>query len=164
MFETFSSLQQVSETSPRRLRVLLETEETSQRRLQQVSETSRRRLRDLLETGKSLPPKKNRTCLNFPRLPGDPASLQETSRRRRGDVSATSGDSSRQANEIGPQLPETSPRRPRDLRAIWLSPLETSPRSRLGESACKPYFGLPSRPSCRDWSVAAVAATSPPVR
>ena len=39
---------------------------------------------------------KNRTCFNFPRLPGDPASLQETSRRRRGDVSATSGDSNRQ--------------------------------------------------------------------
>ena len=30
---------------------------------------------------------KNRTCLNFPRLLGDPASLQETSRRRRGDSS-----------------------------------------------------------------------------
>ena len=59
-----------------------------------VAETSRRRLRDLLETERSL--RKNRTCLIFPRLPGDPACLQETSRRRRGDVSATSGDSSRQ--------------------------------------------------------------------
>ena len=43
--EIFSSLQQVSETSPRRLRDLLETketEETLRRRLQQVSETSPR--------------------------------------------------------------------------------------------------------------------------
>ena len=31
---------------------------------------------------KNSPPPQNRTCLNFLRLPGDPASLQETSRRR----------------------------------------------------------------------------------
>ena len=41
--------------------------------------TSRRHLRDLLETERV---SKNRTCLNFPRFPGDPASLQEKSRRR----------------------------------------------------------------------------------
>ena len=28
----------------------------------------------------------------------------------------------------------------------------------------KPFFGLPSRPSCHNWSVAVVPATSPPVR
>ena len=52
---------------------------------QQLMETSRRRLRDLLETGKSL--QKNRTRLNFPRLPGDPTIV---SRRRRGDIAETS--------------------------------------------------------------------------
>ena len=81
---------------------------------------------------------KNRTCLNFPRLLGDPASLQETSRRLESspgrrpslgqwDRAATAGDVA--ATE------KTSRRRPRDFRANWLSPLETFPRHRLGESA-----------------------------
>ena len=73
----------VAEKSPQRLLSLQQVSERSRRRLlslQQVSERSRRRLRDLLETERSL--QENWTCLIFPRLPGDPACLQETSRRR----------------------------------------------------------------------------------
>ena len=117
----FSSLQQVSETSPRRLRDLLETKETGA--------TLRRRLRDLLETGKSPPPqkKKNRTCLNFPRLPV----TRLVSMRHRGDIAetrvATRSPPSLQASEIGPQLPETSRRLPGELDVISGDFSETSP-------------------------------------
>ena len=93
--ETFSSLQQVSETSPRPAGDVAATSPQSPwspSGLGDVAETSPIPAGDW----KKSPPQKNRTCFNFPRLPGDPASLQETSRRRRGEVSATSGDSSRQ--------------------------------------------------------------------
>ena len=43
---------------------------------------------------------KNRTCLNFPRLPGDPASLQETSRRRLRNQRRLESPPSLQASEM----------------------------------------------------------------
>ena len=97
-----AGLGDVAETSPQSPAGLGDVAETSRGRLPQsrvklvsatngdVAETSPRPAGDWKKSPK------NRTCLIFPRLPGDPACLQETSRRRRGDVSATSGDSSRQ--------------------------------------------------------------------
>ena len=159
--ETFSSLQQVSETSTRRLRDLLETKETeetlcatSPAGLGDVAETSPRPAGDWNKSRK-----KYRTCLNFPRLPRDPASLKETSRRRLRNQWRLESPPSLQANEIGPQLPEMSPqlrRRRGDLRANWLSPLEMSLRSRPWWER-KPFFGLLSRPSCHDWSIVATS-------
>ena len=70
------------DTSPRLLRMISHGDSGDQNMA--CALTSQRRLRDLLETEKVSP--KNRTCLNFPRLPGDPASLQETSRRRLRDL------------------------------------------------------------------------------
>ena len=97
-----------------------------------------------LETGKSL--FFYLTCLNFPQLPGDPASLQETSRRRLRNQQRLESPPSLQANEIGPQLPETSPQLRRCLRDVaamspWLpgklvvTSGDASRRRRLGESA-----------------------------
>ena len=74
--ETFSSLQQVSETSPRPAGDVAATSPQSPWSPAGlgVSDTCWR-----LE---NVQKKKNRTCLNFPRFPRDPASLQETSQRR----------------------------------------------------------------------------------
>ena len=72
-----AGLGEVAETSPQsRVKLVSATSP-------QLMETSRIRLRDLLETEK-VSPKSN--MFDFPRLPGDPASLQEW--RRCGDVSA----------------------------------------------------------------------------
>ena len=83
----------VSSRSWRRLRDLLETSPQrllSLLGLQQVSETSRRCLRYLLETGKC-----PTTKIEHVSISRDSAETRLVSRRRRGDVSATSGDSSR---------------------------------------------------------------------
>ena len=83
-----------------------------------------------------------------PRLPGDPASLQETSPHQR----RLESPPSLQANEIGPQLPETSRRCSRDFQANWLSPLETSLRRRLGESASHFFVSRVARVAATDQS------------
>ena len=66
-----------------------------------VAETSPRPAGDW----KSLPPPKkktNWTCLNFSRLPGDPASLYETSWRRLRNQRRLESPPSLQASEMGP--------------------------------------------------------------
>ena len=114
-FETFSSLQQVSETSRRLI-------------LSATGETSPRRLRDLLETKETV---------------GDVVEtspqLRRRSWRRRGDIPATSGRI--------------------DCHLVWRCLRDVSETSPWWER--KPFCGLPSRPGCRDWSV---AETSPPMR
>ena len=97
-FKYFSSLQQVSETSPRNLHQL-----------------RRRRSRRLIlsATGETSP---------------RPAGNQGDCERRRKDIATTSGDVAETSTwlpemlpEMSPQLPEMSQRRPRDFRANWLS-------------------------------------------
>ena len=79
------------ETSPRLPRLISRGDSGDQNMA--CALTSRRRLRDLLETEK-VSPQKNWTCLNFPRLPGDPASLRNQRRLE--------SPPSLQASEIGP--------------------------------------------------------------
>ena len=88
------------ETSPRLPRLISRGDSADQ--TMACTLTSRRRLRDLLETEK-VNNKNNRTCLNFPRLPGDPASLQETSRKRLRTQRRLESPPSLQASEIGPE-------------------------------------------------------------
>ena len=68
----------VSSRSRRRLR---DVSETCWRRRRNVSSVSLVSSRSLIPAGDWKKSPKNWTCFNFPRLPGDPASLQETSRR-----------------------------------------------------------------------------------
>ena len=76
----------VSSRSRRRLRNVSETYWRRRRNVSSVSLVSSRSRRcrgDVSDTCWRLENvSKNRTCFNSPRLPGDPASLQETSRRR----------------------------------------------------------------------------------
>ena len=98
-FETFSSLHQVAGTSPHRHRNVAATSHQSPwspAGLGDVAETSPRPAGDWKKSPKI------QTCLNFPRLPGDPASLQETSRRRLRNQRRLESPPSLQANEIGP--------------------------------------------------------------
>ena len=76
--ETKKWLALTKETSPRLPRLISRGDSRDQHMA--CALTSRRRFQDLLETEKVS--QKNRTCFNFPWLPGDPASLHETSRRR----------------------------------------------------------------------------------